>query len=44
MQLTASIPDRCICCLAIALTGFISIDPVEPKEMLIFEKDVRPIL
>ncbi|HEX3448291.1 MAG TPA: PSD1 and planctomycete cytochrome C domain-containing protein [Isosphaeraceae bacterium] len=44
MQLTASKPDRCICCLAIALTGFISIDPVEPKEMLIFEKDVRPIL
>jgi len=40
MEPTDTMPT---CCAAIALTCFISIAPVEPKDALTFEKDVRPI-
>ena len=40
MELTDTMPT---CSAVIALTCIISIAPAEPKEMLTFEKDVRPI-
>jgi Protein of unknown function (DUF1549)/Planctomycete cytochrome C len=42
-ELTDTMPDRCTPCLAITLTWLISIAPAEPKELLTFETDVRPI-
>jgi hypothetical protein len=43
MELTDTMPDRCTRYVAIALTWFISVGTAEPKEILTFEKDVRPI-